>query len=363
MDSKLRTIASHFIEPSRIAKIESLGEGFINDTYIVRTCGDADDYILQRKNKMVFRDVPAMMENIRKVCDHIRRRVMADGGDPHREAMTIIPTYEGVYYHIDNEGEYWTVSLYIADTLSCERADSVELARKGGEGIGRFQAQLADFDEPLVETIPGFHNIRHRFEQWDTSLAQDAVGRKSEVAEEIAWIESRRAEMLSFMELVENGTIPTRVAHNDTKISNILLDKDGRVLCVIDLDTVMPATSLYDFGDAIRSYANTGAEDDRNLDRVSMSMDMFRAYAEGYLSQRAAQLTPAELDHLAFSARYITFEQVLRFLMDYIDGDTYYKTKYADHNLVRTRSQHRLLQSMEEQYGQMCDIIREISGR
>ena len=181
------------------------------------------------------------------------------------------------------------------------------------------------------------------------------------LAGEIGWIESRRAEMLSFWSKVEDGTIPTRVTHNDTKINNILFDKQGEVLCAIDLDTVMASTSLNDFGDAIRSYANTGDEDDRDLSRIGISLEMFSAYTDGYLSQRAAQLTDTEIDHLAFSARYITFEQVLRFLMDYIDGDTYYKIKYPDHNLVRTHAQYRLLQSMEEHYGQMCRIVAGIA--
>ena len=165
--------------------------------------------------------------------------------------------------------------------------------------------------------------------------------------------------MLAFWSKVEDGTIPTRVTHNDTKISNILFDKKGGVLCAIDLDTVMNSTSLNDFGDAIRSYANTSEEDERDLSLVGLSPEMFRAYTEGYLSQRAKQLTASEIDNLAFSARYITFEQVLRFLMDYIDGDTYYRIKYPEHNLVRTHAQYKLLRSMEEQYGTMCDIVRE----
>ena len=193
----------------------------------------------------------------------------------------------------------------------------------------------------------------------DAALKRDAAGRKKELSEEIGWIESRRGDMLGFWSKVEEGTIPTRVTHNDTKINNILFDRQGEVLCAIDLDTVMASTSLNDFGDAIRSYANTGDEDDRDLSRVGMSLEMFRAYPEGYLSQRAGQLNQAEIDHLAFSACYITFEQVLRFLMDYINGDTYYKTKYPEHNLVRTHAQYKLLQSMEEQYGTMCEIVRE----
>ena len=355
MKAELQEIASQFALEGAITSIDSLGEGFINDTFIVRTAGDAPDYILQRKNKNIFPDVPAMMENIRKVTDHIRRRVAAAGGDPKREAMTVVATHDGKLCHVDAQGEYWAVSVFIGDTIAYNKADSPELARKGGEGIGKFQAQLADFTEPLAETIKGFHNIRHRF----VALRRDAAGRVKDLKEEIGWIESRRDEMLAFWSKVEDGTIPTRVTHNDTKINNILFDKQGEVLCAIDLDTVMASTSLNDFGDAIRSYANTGDEDDRDLSRVGMSLEMFRAYTEGYLSQRAGQLNQAEIDHLAFSARYITFEQVLRFLMDYIDGDTYYKTKYPEHNLVRTHAQYKLLQSMEEQYGTMCEIVRE----
>lgn len=359
MKAQLLEIASKFALDGAIASIDSLGEGFINDTFIVRTEGGAPDYILQRKNKNIFPDVPAMMENIRKVTDHIRRGVVAAGGDPLREVMTVVAARDGKLYHIDSDGEYWAVTVFIADTIAYNKADSEELARKGGEGIGKFQAQLADFTEPLAETIKGFHNIRHRFVQWDEALARDAAGRRNELTEEIGWIESRRAEMLAFWSKVEDGTIPTRVTHNDTKINNILFKPDGGVLCAIDLDTVMAAPALNDFGDAIRSYANTGDEDDRDLSRVGLSLSMFRAYTEGYLSQRARQLTAAEIDHLAFSARYITFEQVLRFLMDYIDGDTYYKIKYPEHNLVRTHAQYKLLQSMEQQYDAMCAVVRE----
>ena len=221
---------------------------------------------------------------------------------------------------------------------------------------------LADFDKPLNETIKGFHNIRWRFQQWDDTIAADPAGRVKECQEEISWVESRREEMLSFWSKVETGEIPTHVTHNDTKISNILFDKPtGNVLCAIDLDTVMSSTSLNDFGDAIRSYTNTGAEDDKNLDNVEMSIDMFRAYAEGYLSEQRDSMCASEKEWLAFAGRYITFEQVLRFLMDYIDGDKYYKTAYADHNLVRTRAQYKLLQSMERQYDEMCAIVKELS--
>ncbi len=360
---KLIDIASQFALEGTIESVKPIGEGFINDTFIVRTAGDAPDYILQRKNKSIFPDVPAMMDNIAKVTAHIRERVEAEGGNPLREVLTIVPTKDGALYFVDGEGEYWAVSLFIADTIAYDRADTPALAFKGGEGIGKFQAQLADFDRPLSETIKGFHDIRHRFDQWDASLKADAAGRVKDLAEEIEAIESRRERMLEFKRLVEDGVIPARVTHNDTKISNILFDKQGSVLCVIDLDTVMLSTSLYDFGDAIRSYANSGDEDDRNLDRVSLSMPMFEAYTDGFLSQRAVQLADSEINGLAFSALYITYEQVLRFLMDYIDGDKYYKIKYPEHNLVRTRAQLRLLQSMEEQYQAMCDQVKRLVAK
>ncbi len=354
---KLLAIASQFALEGEIETIKPLGEGFINDTFTVVTVGDAPNYILQRKNHIVFPDVPGMMDNILAVTNHIKAKV----ADPMRETLTVVPAKDGKLYVKDGEN-FWAVCVFIADTASYDRADSVELAYQGGVGIGRFQALLADFDKPLNETIKGFHNIRWRFQQWDETIAKDPVGRVAEVQEEIGWVETRRKEMLDFWSLVEDGTIPTHVTHNDTKISNILFDKPtGKVLCAIDLDTVMSSTSLNDFGDAIRSYTNTGAEDDKNLDNVEMSIDMFRAYAEGYLSEQRASMTQSELDWLAFAGRYITFEQVLRFLMDYIDGDNYYKTAYADHNLVRTHAQYKLLQSMERQYDEMCAIVKSLS--
>ena len=367
----MHMIVSKFETRGTVEEIRPLGPGFINDTLIVRGSdnGVPVRYILQRKNHNVFPDVPGMMNNIVMVTAHIKAKVEAAGGDPMREVLTVVERrqesiteeekalpYSNLYYK-DADGNFWAMCTFIEGSVTYEKADTPALAYKGGQGIGKFQAQLADFNVPLSETIKGFHNIRWRFQQWEEALKKDAAGRVKDLAEEISWIESRKDEMLAFWSLVENGTIPTRVTHNDTKISNILFDEAGEVLCVIDLDTCMSSTSLNDFGDAIRSYTNTGAEDDRDLSKVSMSLEMFKAYAEGYLSERKASMTESELEWLAFSARYITFEQVLRFLMDYIDGDTYYKTNAPDHNLVRTHAQYKLLQSMEEQYPQMQEIV------
>ncbi len=362
----LERIVSEFDVDGGPFEVHALGPGFINDTFLVKY-GDEPRYILQRKNHMIFPDVPGMMQNILQITEHIKKKV----ADPLRETLTVVrrradsvseeekamPAAD--LYYKDGEN-YWTMTLFISGSVTYEKADTLELARKGGKGIGRFQAYLADFTTPLNETIKGFHNIRWRFQQWDTALADDAAGRVGDLTEEISWIESRREKMLDFWTMVEDGRLPLRVTHNDTKISNILFDGDGEVLCAIDLDTCMSSTSLNDFGDAIRAFANTGDEDDRNLDNVGLSLDMFRAYTEGYLSERKASMTETELEFLAFGALYITFEQVLRFLMDYIDGDKYYKTAYDGHNLVRARAQYKLLQSMEAQYGKMCEIVKSI---
>lgn len=361
MDAKLLQIASGFMIQGKITDILPLGEGFINDTYKVFTdLSDEPSYILQRKNHLVFPDVPAMMENIRKVTAHIKAKVE----DPLRETLTVIPTNDGKLCMQDEKGQWWAVTLYISGTTSPERADTPSLAYQGGLGLGRFHNLVSDFKEPLSEIIKGFHNIRTRFGQWDEALAADKAGRVKDLHDEIGRIESRRDDMLAFWSLFENGEIPTRVTHGDTKISNFLFNSsDGSLLCAIDLDTMMSSTLLCDTGDALRSYTNTGAEDDRDLDKVSMSIPMFEAYMQGYLEEMGDALVENEIKYLAFSGIYITYEQVLRFLMDYINGDSYYKTRYPGHNLVRTHAQYALLQSMEKQLPAMDAIVMRMLGR
>ena len=354
----LKTIAGQFALKGAAGTIKPLGEGFINDTYLICLEGESEpSYILQRKNHIVFPDVPSMMDNIKRVTEHIKTKV----SDPLRGTLTVIPARDGKLYYKDGDGNYWAVCLFIKGSRSYDRADTPELAYQGGLGLGCFHKQVSDFKEPLSETIKGFHNIRWRFQQWDEAIERDAAGRVAGLSEEIGWIESRRSDMMAFWEKFENGIIPTRVTHNDTKISNFLFDAaDGSLLCAIDLDTMMSSTMLNDTGDALRSYTNTGAEDDKDLDKVGMSMDMFKAYMKGYLSVMKDELSPVEMEYLAFSGLYITYEQVLRFLMDYIDGDTYYKTKYPEHNLVRTHAQYKLLTSMEARLDEMNAFIKSL---
>jgi len=355
--NKYEEIVSRFDIKESVTSIVPLGEGFINDTLKVFVEGqDTPAYILQRKNHIVFPDVPSMMENIRKVTEHIQ----AKGA----ETLILVKTKDAALYYQDKDGNFWAMTRFNQGTSSFFTADTPDLAYQGGMGLGVFHRQVADFKEPLTEIIKGFHNIRWRFKQWDEALARDAAGRVASLSEEISWVESRRTLMLAFWEKFEKGELPCRVTHNDTKISNFLFDaQSGKLRCAIDLDTLMSSTLLNDTGDALRSYTNTAAEDEKDLEKVGMSFGMFKAYMEGYLSQMGELLTESEKENLAFSGLYITYEQVLRFLMDYIDGDTYYRIAYPEHNLVRTWSQNKLLTSMEKQLPEMRELVRSLVSR
>ncbi|SFF85455.1 phosphotransferase enzyme family protein [Sunxiuqinia elliptica] len=359
-EDKLTQIAGQFIDIEQVDRVSPLGEGFINDTFLIYPKAEGQSkLLLQRKNKNIFINIPAMMENINLVTKHLKTKIKAQGGDPEREVLTLVTAKDGKFYYMDEADDYWTACLFIEPHQVIETVDNSSIAYSGGKGVGRFQAMLADFEGELTDILPGFHDIKFRFDQWDKVLAEDRVGRKAEVLEEIEWIESRRAEMLDYWKLVEEGQIPRRITHNDTKISNILFDLEGDVLCMIDLDTVSQSPASNDFGDAIRSYSNTAVEDEPDLSKVSMNLERYREFTRGYLEEAGSFLNEKELEYLPFSAKYITYEQVLRFLMDYIDGDRYYKTKSEDHNLVRTRSQYKLLQSMEEQYAEMQQLTKE----
>jgi len=353
------SIVRQFVLPEPPVSVRPLGEGFINDTYIVDTQKEIK-YVLQRKNGNIFKNIPGMVDNICKVTHHIRSKATVQGRDPARSTITLYPTLDGKFYFQDDEQSYWVCMYYIPDTLCYDVASSPQLAHSGGAGIGLFQEQVSDFTDDLAEVLPGFHDIRFRFKQWAVALAEDRAGKVNVLAREIDWIEARRDEMLAFKTLIENQTIPPRVSHNDTKISNILFDQNGEVLCVIDLDTLMKSTVLYDYGDAIRSYTNLAAEDEPQANKVGMSLPFFAAYTQGYLSFAHRFITQTEVDWLAFAAKYITFEQTLRFLMDYIDGSRYYKSRYPEHNLVRAHAQYALLVSMEKEYPAMQASVSDI---
>ena len=353
--------ASNFQINSKIDSIEALEEGNIHESFIVRTSDNGSvNYLLQHKNQNVFKNVPAMMQNIGRVSNHIKNKVSAKGMDPQKHTLTLIPSLSGEFFYRDSEGEYWAMCLFIKDSVTYHIPLNNKMAFSGGKGTGDFHNLLSDFKEPLTDILPGFHNMRFRFEQWDGVIGAISGSLKSQYKKEIDWIESRREEMMKFRLLFETGAIPQRVAHNDAKLLNILFDKGGEALCLIDLDTVLYGSVLYDYGDAIRSYTNTGAEDDKDPGNVRMNMDYFEAFTKGYIHEASAFLTKTEVENLAFAARYITFEQLLRFLMDYLDGSRYYRISHPEHNMQRSRAQFALLSDMEKHYGEMINRVFDI---
>jgi len=360
----IKQITSHFRIEGSYKTGAPYGSGHINDTFKIETNeSDKHDYILQRVNHLVFKDVPGLMENVQRVTTHIRKKLFkVAGSDPDREVLTVIPTIDDSSYYKDPSGNFWRMYIFIWDNKSYNVVDTPEQAFEGGNMFGRFQAMLADLPgKPLNDTIPNFHNIEWRLETFFTSLEKNPVGRAELVENEILFVKSRAEEMKTILNLGREGKIPSRITHNDTKFNNVLLDQNDKGLCVIDLDTVMPGYVHYDFGDSIRTTTNTGAEDDPNLDNIEMDIALFEAYAKGFLAETQETLNQTELDYLAFSGKLFPFIIGLRFLTDYVDGDHYFKIHHEHHNLQRTRAQFKLLTSMERQFPKMQKIIKQNS--
>jgi Ser/Thr protein kinase RdoA (MazF antagonist) len=359
MKELLRTVVKHFDIKGEVESIKPLGNGLINDTYIVRTAGDAPDYVLQRINHHIFTDVDTLMTNIQAVTSHIRAKLTAAGeSDIDRKVLTFIPTNsDGKYYFFDGEN-YWRMMVFIPGAHTFE-AVNPESSRNAGKAFGNFQAMLVDIDADLKESIPDFHNMEFRLKQLHDAVEADPEGRVAEVKQLLDELEKRAEEMTKAERLYREGKLPKRICHCDTKVNNMMFDDAGNILCVIDLDTVMPSFIFSDYGDFLRTGANKLAEDDPDIDRVEFDMDIFKAFTEGYLSSAKGFLTPLEVENLPYAAALFPYMQAVRFLTDYINGDTYYKIKYPDHNLVRTRNQFKLLQSVEEHTPEMKQFIAE----
>ncbi len=362
--SDLNKIAKKFKIDGTIEEIKAFGSGHINDTYRVKIKeADKKDYILQVINHNIFPNVPELTKNIIRVTEHVKKKIEEKGGDPERETLTIIPTVEGEGFYKDEDGKYWRVFIFIDNTNSYDRLENAEQAYEGGKAFGNFLKMVADMPGgPLYEVIPGFHYTPNRIKTFLESVKKDPVNRVSQCKEEVEFLSARTEEMKKIVQMGEAGELPLRTTHNDTKFNNVLLDKNDKGLCVIDLDTVMPGYIMYDFGDAMRTSTNTGDEDDPNLDRVSMNIDLFEGFTKGFVSELKDTLTKNEIDNLAFGAKLLTYEQSVRFLTDYIDGDIYYKTAHKEHNLQRTRAQIKLLKSMEEQFDKMEAIVQEVAN-
>jgi thiamine kinase-like enzyme len=301
------------------------------------------------------------MANILAVTSHLRKKILVYGGDPDRETLTLIPTQTGDVFHQTEKGYYWRAYIFIEDALTYQIPESPQHVYNAARAYGHFQQLLDDFPaDQLYETIPNFHNTAKRFEDFLSAVERDPYQRAQSVKAEIDFILHRAAEMPVLVDLIAQGALPIRVTHNDTKYNNVMIDdKSGEGICVIDLDTVMPGSLLYDFGDAIRSITNTAAEDERDLSIVHFSLDTYKKYAQGYLAATRDALIPAELEYLAFSARLMTLECGMRFLADYLNGDIYFRTHRENHNLDRCRTQFKLVQEMEPQSDAMEKMIKE----
>ena len=353
----METIVTQFKIEGTVKEIVPLGNGLINDTFLVRMAGtDKADYVLQRINHHIFTDVELLQHNIEAVTRHLRRKLEEEGAeDIDRRVLRFVPTDTGKTWYFDGEN-YWRMSVYITDTLTVDEV-TPQSSYDCGRAFGHFEQQLTDLDEPLGETIPDFHNMELRLRQLREAVRENRAGRLKTVEAEVAFIETHADEMCLAERLHREGLLPKRVCHCDTKVNNMLFDHDGRVLCVIDLDTVMPAYVFSDYGDFLRTAANTMPEDLPELDKIAFRWDIFEAFTQGYLESAGGFLTPVERQHLPFAVALFPFMQATRFLTDYLNGDTYYKTAYADHNLVRTRNQLRLFELVQARQEDMKQVV------
>lgn len=338
------------------------GNGHINDTYLLTyRQNDTDQaYILQHMNKTIFTNPKALMENIIGVTGFLKEKIRTAGGDPQRETLDFIFTADGRPYFIDDFGEYWRAYHFIDHVYALDQVTNAEDFYQSALSFGRFQQMLADFPAAtLHETIPDFHNTTARFEAFEKAVEADICHRAAGVADEIHFVKSRFDLACSLGNLLDQGTLPLRVTHNDTKSNNVLIDEaTGKGLCVIDLDTVMPGLSVNDFGDSIRFGASTAAEDETDLSKVSCSMELYETYVRGFLEGCGGRLTNEEITALPLGAKVMTYECGMRFLTDYLSGDTYFKIHRPEHNLDRARTQFKLVSDMEDKWDTMQAIVQ-----
>lgn len=354
MEAFLKMILSQFPLDGTPVSCERYGCGHINSTYLTVTDGN-HRYILQKINSHIFKDVHALMENIVSVTAYLRQQQP----DPRR-VLTIVNTKGGKAYSSAEDGSYWRVYEFVEDSICLQQPETAEDFYQSAAAFGQFQQQLKDFPAAtLHETIPNFHNTVDRYRIFHETLAADPMGRAASVQKEIDFLLAREQEAGTLVGLLNEGKLPLRVTHNDTKLNNVILDKTTRTpLCVIDLDTVMPGLSAYDFGDSIRFGAATAAEDERNLSKMELDLDLFRTYTRGFL-KACPGLTELEKQMLPMGAKLMTLEVGLRFLTDYIDGDHYFAVHREGHNLDRCRTQLKLVADMEHKWDAMAQIVKE----
>lgn len=361
MEDRNKKVIGAFDIEGNVTECIPYGNGHINDTYRVTVSSGMKEkrYILQRMNRHIFTKPEELMENISGVTEWLKKKIAESGGDTERETLTLVETKEKRSYHRDEEGEYWRIYKFIENATSFERVKEEKDFYESAVSFGHFQRMLADYPvERLHETIPDFHNTVKRFEAFGKVLEADVCKRAESVQEEVSFVLQREKLAHKLCDLTEQGKIPLRVTHNDTKLNNIMMDNGtGKGICVIDLDTVMPGLSVNDFGDSIRFGASTAAEDEKDLNKVSFDLHLFEVYTKGFLKGCEGALTQTELEMLPYGAILMTFECGMRFLTDYLDGDHYFKVHREGHNLDRCRTQFKLVKEMEEKLSQMKEIV------
>ena len=350
-------LVAQFDIPSSVVSISAYGNGHINDTYLVRTTLNEclKKYIFQRLNSNVFKKPEQVIENIEKVTGYLKTRA-----DSERAVLSLIPTKDGQTFIKDENGDVWRMYNFIEDSICLDIVENEQDFYECAFAFGKFQRDLRHFPaHTLYETIPNFHNTPVRFGDFLRAVSADKCGRAKDVNREIDFIIARQDFYSVLIDAEAKGDLPLRVTHNDTKSNNVMLDKKTRkALCVIDLDTIMPGYSVTDFGDAIRFGASTAAEDEKNLDKVHFSIELFKAYTKGYMAGCGGKLKPTEIMLMPEGAKMMTIECGMRFLTDYLQGDTYFKTAYPEHNLVRARTQLKLVKEMEEHWHEMKEIVK-----
>lgn len=358
----LKQVFAQFAVPGRFVRARFLKVGHINDTYLVDAINETalTQFIFQRINRFVFREPDRLMANFEKITRHIRAKLEnIQGSNPDRQNLNLLQSRTGECFYLSPEGDYWRAYRFVGEAHIINVATRPEQAYEAGRAFGTFQRLLSDLDaSSLYETIPFFHHTPRRLARFKEILAEDPCGRAAESRDAIAFALEREPMTSAITDRLEEGRIPLRITHNDTKINNVLFDDGtGRAICVIDLDTTMPGSSLYDFGDMVRTTTSFAAEDERNLSKVRMEMDMFRALAAGYLQEAREFLTPEEIGLLVFSGRLITYTIGLRFLTDHLEGDQYFRIHRPGQNLDRARAQFALVRSMEAQEKAMEECV------
>ena len=362
--SQVQKVANEFLFPGEIKEIARYGNGHINDTFAViltLPTGASQRFILQRINQNVFKQPKEVMENIIGVTSFLKKQIEKNNGDVMRETLNLLATKDGEFYYLDDEKEYWRVYYFVENTITYELVKDAEDFYQSARSFGNFQKLLADYPaDTLHETIVNFHNTVWRMEQFKEAVAADKCGRAKDVAKEIEFVLARAKEASYLLDFAKEGKLPLRVTHNDTKLNNILIDAvSGDGICVIDLDTVMPGLSAYDFGDSIRFGASSATEDEMDLTKVFFVPSLFEAYTKGYLEVAGNALTECEIDSLPMGSKLMTLECGSRFLADHLNGDTYFKVHREGHNLDRARTQFKLVASMEEQWDEMTAIVNK----